>query len=135
MLYSRARSGRFLEPAQNAEMAPALISPVHQATDGIRRWAMAASASGHWQFIPGEAGPELRPVGSGVAVDISHIQRVGASLALSADGRVAAQLNGRQLALAWVDRVLPRLDRWPGSFELPLAGPDGSPPRGGGGLR
>ncbi len=122
VLYSRARSGRFLEPAQNAEMAPALISPVHQATDGIRRWAMAASASGYWQFIPGEAGPELRPVGSGVAVDISHIQRVGASLALSCDARVVAQLSRGQLFLAWVDRASPRLDRWPESFVLPLNG-------------
>jgi hypothetical protein len=122
VLYSRARSGRFLEPARSAEMAPALVPPVHQATDGIRRWAMAAGAGGHWQFIPGEAGPELRQVGAGAAVDISHIQTVGASLALSCDARVAAQLSRGQLFLAWVDRVSARLDRWPESFVLPLGG-------------
>jgi hypothetical protein len=47
---------------------------------------------------------------------------VTASLALGCDARVVAELNRGRLALAWVDRVLPRLDRWPESFELPLAG-------------
>lgn len=120
VLYSRARSGRFLEPTQSAEMTPALAPPVHQVPDGIRRWAMAASAGGYWHFIPGEAGPELRPVGSGAVVDISHIQTVGASLALSCDARVVAQLSRGQLFLAWVDRASPRLDRWPEAFVLPL---------------
>ena len=43
-----------------------------------------------------------------------------ASLALSGDARVVAQLSRGRLALAWVDRARPRLDRWPEPFELAL---------------
>jgi len=49
---------------------------------------------------------------------------VHASLALSGDARVVAQVNRDRLALAWVDRVRPRLDRWPRPFELALDGPE-----------
>ena len=54
VLYSRASSGRFLEPT------PAAAEPVasrRMSGDGGRRWAMMGGAQGHWQVIPGEAGP------------------------------------------------------------------------------
>lgn len=81
---------------------------------------MMGGDQGHWQVIPGEAGPELRPVEDATKADISHLRQVHASLALSSDGRVVAQVNRGRLALAWVDRVRPRLDRWPETFELGL---------------
>jgi hypothetical protein len=118
VLYSRASTGRFLEPMETAAeltAAPARRPPGH----GIRRWAMVSGAKGHWQLIPGDTGPELRPVDSGTEADLSHLWTVNASLVLSADARVVAQLSQGRLALAWVDRVAPRLDRWPESIELP----------------
>ena len=117
VLYSRASSGRFLEPM------PAAVAPADAARapmDGIRRWAMMGGDQGHWQVIPGEAGPELRPVEDATKADISHLRQVHASLALASDGRVVAQVNRGRLALAWVDRARPRLDRWPETFELGL---------------
>jgi hypothetical protein len=114
VLYSRASSGRFLEPM------PTAAEPPRAATDGGRRWAMMGGARGHRQVILGEAGPELRQVEDATKADISHLRRVHASLALSGDARVVAQVNRGRLALAWVDRVRPRLDRWPESFELAL---------------
>ena len=81
---------------------------------------MMGGAQGYWQVIPGETGPELRSVEDGTKADISHLRLVHASLALSSDARVVAQLNRGRLALAWVDRARPRLDRWPDSFELAL---------------
>ena len=119
VLYSRASSGRFLEPME-VTAEPARATPARRpGAEGIRRWAMVSGAKGRWQLIPGDAGPELRPVQSETEADLSHLRMVNASLALSDDGRVVAQLNRGRLALAWVDRVLPRLDRWPESFELP----------------
>ena len=114
VLYSRASSGRFLEPMSAA------AEPARAATDGVRRWAMMGGARGHWQVIPGDAGPELLQVEDATKADISYLRRVHASLALSGDARVVAQVNRGRLALAWVDRVRPRLDRWPESFELAL---------------
>lgn len=121
VLYSRASSGRFLEPMPVAAEPAAARRP---AADGVRRWAMMGGAQGHWQVIPGEAGPELRQVEDATKADISHLRLVHASLALSGDARVVAQLNRGRLALAWVDRVRPRLDRWPESFELGLDEPE-----------
>lgn len=120
VLYSRASSGRFLEPM------PAAAQPANRrpAGDGIRRWAMMAGAQGYWQVIPGEAGPELRRAEDATKADINHLRLVHASLALSGDARVVAQVNRGRLALAWVDRVRPRLDRWPRPFELALDGPE-----------
>jgi len=117
VLYSRASSGRFLEPMPVAD-GPAVSR--QRSGDGVRRWAMMGGAQGHWQVIPGETGPELRPVHDGTDADISHLRLVHASLALSGDARVVGQLNRGRLTLAWVDRVRPRLDRWPESFELAL---------------
>lgn len=119
VLYSRASSGRFLEPMP-AAVQPALAVAQRPPGDGVRRWAMMGGAQGYWQVIPGEAGPELRRVEDATKADISHLRLVHASLALSGDARVAAQVNRDRLALAWVDRVRPRLDRWPQSFELAL---------------
>jgi hypothetical protein len=85
-----------------------------------RRWALASGSHGDWQFVPGDSGPELRKVSPETAVDISHLRAISASVALSADARVVAELNGDRLALAWVDRVLPRLDSWPRTFKLTL---------------
>ena len=120
VLYSRASSGRFLEPGPAAgEPALAAAAPRPPGAE-VRRWAMMGGVQGHWQVIPGEAGPELRPVDDSTKADISHLRLVHASLALSGDARVVAQLNRDRLALAWVDRVRPRLDRWPESFELAL---------------
>ena len=123
VLYSRASSGRFLEPMPLA-LDPARTAARQPAADGVRRWAMMGGVQGYWQVIPGEAGPELRQVEDGAKADISHLRLVHASLALSVDARVAAQLNRGRLALAWVDRVRPRLDRWPESFELALDEPE-----------
>jgi CHAT domain len=122
VLYSRASSGRFLEPAQRAAELPALVpQPVLQsAPDGIRRWAMVAGVQGYWQLVPGEVGPEFWRVDPETAAEIIHLRMVTASLALSCDARVVAQFNRGKLALAWVDRATPRLARWPKSFELPL---------------
>lgn len=120
VLYSRASSGRFLEPMPAAAQPAARRPP----GDGIRRWAMMAGAQGYWQVIPGEAGPELRRVEDATKADISYLRLVHASLALSGDARVAAQVNRDRLTLAWVDRVRPRLDRWPRPFELALDGPE-----------
>jgi len=120
VLYSRASSGRFLEPGP-AAAEPALAAAAPRPPgDEVRRWAMMGGVQGHWQVIPGEAGPELRRVDDSTKADISHLRLVHASLALSGDARVVAQLNRSRLALAWVDRVRPRLDRWPESFELAL---------------
>jgi hypothetical protein len=120
VLYSRASSGRFLEPIRVvAESSPVTPSP-QPLPGGIRRWAMMSDVRGYWQLVPGDAGPELRRVDSGQDADIARLRRVNASLALSGDARVVAQLNRGRLALAWVDRVVPRLDRWPESFELSL---------------
>jgi CHAT domain len=125
VLYSRARGGRFLQPAasvpQAAEPAPAPAS-LQPVPGAIRRWAVMAGGQGHWQLVPGDAGPEMRQVDSERAVDISHLRTITASLALSSDARVVAQLNRTRLALAWVDRLVPRLDPWPESFELLLDG-------------
>jgi hypothetical protein len=123
VLYSRASSGRFLEPMPAAAQPALLIQ--RAPGDGARRWAMMGGAQGHWQVIPGEAGPELRRVEDATKADISHLRLVHASLALSGDARVVAQVNRDRLALAWVDRVRPRLDRWPQSFELSLFSLDG----------
>jgi CHAT domain len=117
VLYSRASSGRFLEPMPTAA-EPAVSG--RTSSDGGRRWAMMGGAQGHWQLIPGETGPELRRVQNGTDADISHLRLVHASLALSGDARVVGQLNRGRLTLAWVDRMRPRLDRWPESFELAL---------------
>ncbi len=120
VLYSRASSGRFLEPGP-AAAEPALAAAARRPPgDEVRRWAMMGGVQGHWQVVPGEAGPELRRVDDSTKADISHLRLVHASLALSGDARVVAQLNRSRLALAWVDRVRPRLDRWPESFELAL---------------
>jgi hypothetical protein len=119
VLYSRASSGRFLDPMPTAA-EPALAAARRPPGDGVRRWAMMGGAQGYWQVIPGETGPELRPVEDGTKADISHLRLVHASLALSGDARVVAQLNRGRLALAWVDRARPRLDRWPDSFALAL---------------
>ncbi len=120
VLYSRASSGRFLDPMPAAAASIMRAPAQRPAGDGIRRWAMMSGAQGYWQLIPGETGPELRRVEDGIKADISHLRLVHASLALSGDARVAAQVNRGRLALAWVDRVRPRLDRWPESFELAL---------------
>jgi len=122
VLYSRSSSGRFLEPVQRAAELPAPAPPPvpQPAPDGIRRWAMVAGVQGRWQLVPGEAGSELRPVVPETAADITRLRMVTASLALSSDARVVAQLYRGRLTLAWVDRALPRLDRWPKSFGLPL---------------
>jgi hypothetical protein len=119
VLYSRASSGRFLEPMPAAAQ-PVLAAAQRPPGDGVRRWAMMGGAQGYWQVIPGEAGPELRQVEDATKADISHLRLVHASLALSGDARVVAQVNRDRLALAWVDRARPRLDRWPQSFELAL---------------
>lgn len=122
VLYSRASTGRFLEPAPRAAVARAAASfPAAALLPGaVRRWALASGSHVHWQFVPGDVGPELRRVSSETAADISHLRTISASLALSADARVVAELNRDRLALAWVDRVLPRLDSWPGTFNLAL---------------
>jgi hypothetical protein len=119
VLYSRASSGRFLEPMRVAAES-ALVTPSPPLPEGIRRWAMMGDLHDHWQLVPGDAGPELRRVAPGTDADIARLRMVSASLALSGDARVVAQLNRGRLALAWVDRVRPRLDRWPESFELSL---------------
>jgi len=119
VLYSRASSGRFLEPMPTAA-EPALAAARRPSGDGVRRWAMMGGAQGYWQVIPGETGPELRPVEDSTKADISHLRLVHASLALSGDARVVAQLHRGRLALAWVDRARPRLDRWQDSFALTL---------------
>ena len=125
VLYSRASSGRFLEPVE-VSAVPTRGTPSQLPTaKGIRRWAMVSGAKGQWQLIPGDACPELRRIHSGAEADLSHLRTVNASLALSDDARVVAQLSQGRLALAWVDRVLPRLDRWPKSFELPLEAQQG----------
>jgi hypothetical protein len=121
VLYSRASSGRFLEPMSAAAEPAAARRP---AVDGVRRWAMMGGDQGYWQVIPGEAGPELRRVEDAAKADISHLRLVHVSLALSGDARVVAQLNRGRLALAWVDRARPRLDRWPQAFELALDEPE-----------
>jgi hypothetical protein len=126
VLYSRASAGRFLEPATRSlpVRAPALTSQPAAADapgpDTIRRCASASGSHGHWQFVPGDSGPELRRVSSEATADIVHLRMISASLALSADARVVAELNRGRLAVAWVDRVLPRLDPWPESFSLAL---------------
>jgi hypothetical protein len=122
VLYCRASTGRFLEPATpTAEQVQAPSQPLPQpAPDAIRRWAMASNSQGHWQLVPGNAGPEFRRVDSETAADVSHLRMISASLVLSSDARVAAELSQRRLALAWVDRVLPRLVPWPEPFELSL---------------
>jgi CHAT domain len=125
VLYSRASTGRFLEPATQAaepvRQPPTRPSPSPQpAPDGIRRWAMVGSFQGHWQIVPGDTGPELRKADSETTAEIGHLRAISASLVLSSDARVVAELNRRRLALAWVDRVLPGLDPWPRSFELAL---------------
>ena len=126
VLYSRASTGRFLEPAAPAAAAagqpaaPPAVPAAPLLPDAARRWALASGPHGHWQFVPGDAGAELRRVSSETAADISHLRGISASLALSADARVVAELNRDRLALAWVDRVLPRLDPWPGTFRLAL---------------
>lgn len=125
VLYSRAHRGRFLEPATPADAQVLARTPASPpvrgpAADGIRRWAVVAGAGGHWQLVPGEAGSELRRVDAEMAADISHLRRIAASLALSSDARVVAQLNRGQLTLAWVDRVGLRLDPWPAPVHLPL---------------
>jgi hypothetical protein len=124
VLYSRASTGRFLEPAPRSAAAPPAASPsaAPLLPDAVRRWAQASGPHGRWQFVPGDVGPELRRVSSETAEDISHLRTISASLVLSADARVVAELNRDQLALAWVDRVLPRLDFWPGTFKLALGG-------------
>ena len=119
VLYSRASSGRFLEPMEVSPV-PSRETPPRPTAEGIRHWAMVSGAKGKWQLVPGDVGPELRPVRPGAQADLSHLRTVHASLALSDDARVVAQLNQGRLALAWMDRVQPRLDRWPRSFELPL---------------
>ena len=124
VLYSRASAGRFLEPAgpPPAQQPPLPQPPLppQPPPDAIRRWAMVSSLHGHWQLVPGNGGPELRRVDSETAAEIGHLRMISASLVLSSDARVAAELSGRRLALAWVDRVLPGLDPWPTSFELAL---------------
>jgi hypothetical protein len=133
VLYSRASTGQFLEPApQFPEPAPPAaqagapaLAPHWAAAgppgpDPKRCWALASGSHGHWQFVPGDAGPELRRVSSETAADIGHLRMISASLVLSADARVVAELNQGRLALAWVDRLLPGLDPWPGSFDLGL---------------
>jgi hypothetical protein len=124
VLYSRAHRGRFLEPATPADaqvLARTPSTPVRgPAGDGIRRWAVVAGAGGHWQLVPGEAGPELRRADSETAADISHLRGIPASLALSSDAQVVAQLSRGQLTLAWMDRVGLRLDPWPAQVSLPL---------------
>jgi hypothetical protein len=99
---------------------PIISSVTRPPEDGVQRWAMMGGAQGHWQVISGEAGPELRRVEDATKADISHLRLVHASLAFSGDARVVAQVNRDRLALAWVDRARPRLDRWPQSFELVL---------------
>ena len=125
VLYSRASEGRFLEPAgppQAQTPPPSQPSlPPQPPPDAIRRWAMVSSFHGHWQLVPGDGGPELRKVDSATTAEVSHLRMISASLALSSDARVAAELSGRRLALAWVDRVLPGLDPWPRPFELALS--------------
>lgn len=122
VLYSRASTGRFLEPApHSAAASPAAPPPAPVLlSDEIRRWAVASGSHGHWQFVPGDAGPELRKLSSEITADISHLRWISASLALSADARVVAELNRGRLTLAWVDRVLPGLDPWPEAFKLAL---------------
>lgn len=128
VLYSRASTGRFLEAALPPAAAPAAAAAELSAPaapllpDAARRWALASGPRGHWQFVPGDVGPELRRVSPETAADISHLRAIRASLALSADARVVAELNRDRLALAWVDRVLPRLDPWPGTSRLALDG-------------
>src|SRR5262249_8609021 len=97
-------------PARSARRTP----------DGIRRMAMLGDAQSYWQLIPSEVGPDLRQVAVGADSDISHLRAVSASLALSCDGQVVAQLSRGRLALAWVDRARPQLDRWRESSELPF---------------
>jgi CHAT domain len=118
VLYSRASSGRFLEPVTASPAAARDTRPVDPAAEGIRRWAMVSGAKGQWQLIPGDAGPELRPVRAGPEAYVSHLQGLNASVAISDDARVVAQLSQGRLTLAWVDRVLPRLDRWPEPYDL-----------------
>jgi hypothetical protein len=125
-LCSRDSSGRLLQPAHRIAAAkpaapPAASCLAPSPVPGVtRRWALASGPRGDWQFVPGDSGPELRRVSPETAVDISHLRAIGASVALSADARVVAELNRGRLALAWVDRVLPRLDSWPGTFKLAL---------------
>lgn len=128
VLYSRASTGRFLEPVTPAPVPEPVPEPVPVAArlpltrDGIRRWAMVGGSGGYWQLLPGEPGPELRRVGSETDADISNLGLLSASVALSSDARVAAQVHDGRLEVAWVDRIRPRLDRWPGFFELPFSG-------------
>ena len=130
VLYSRATTGRFLEPAaaltEPAYLSPSVSPTVHtppppQPTpEAIRRWAMVSGPQSYWQLAPGNIGPEFRRVDSMTAADIGLLRKIGASLVISADARVVAELNGRRLAMAWVDRALPGVDPWPKPFELPL---------------
>ena len=127
VLYSRASTGRFLEPVTPApEPVPEPVPPAARPPlilDGIRRWAMVGGSRGYWQLLPGEPGPELRRVDSETDADISSLGLLSTSVALSSDARVAAQVHEGRLEVAWVDRIRPRLDRWPRSFELPFSGP------------
>jgi hypothetical protein len=123
VLYSRARTGRFLEPVAAVPEPVPPVARVPLTLDGIRRWAMIGGGRGYWQLLPGEPGPELRRVDSETDADISNLGLLTASVALSSDARVAAQVHEGRLEVAWVDRVRPRLDRWPQSFELPFSGP------------
>jgi CHAT domain len=128
VLYSRASTGRFLEPVRQAIAPLPAVRPAASPSaapflpDAVRRWALASGPNGRWQFVPGDVGPELRRVSSETAADITHLRTIGASLVLSADALVVAELNQDRLALAWVDRMLPRLDSWPRTFKLALSG-------------
>jgi hypothetical protein len=120
VVYSRLTSGRFvIRPAPPRRRTEA-ARPV---PDGVRRWAVLHNAQGYWRLVPAHGAPQLVPIDQLDEVDLAHLAGIEASVALSADGRVAAQFSDGQLNVAWVDRTKPGLDRWPSSFVLPeLAG-------------
>lgn len=111
-------------PSDEEGQPCAARSGARQGADGMRRWAMMADARGLWEVVPGDAGPEIRPIASEADADVSWLRSVPASLALSSDARVVGQLSHGLLSLAWVDRIAPRLDRWSKPFELQLDGDD-----------
>lgn len=115
VLYLNAKSSDFLGPLIIAEPQSHGPSGAVVPIAGVRTtrtWAQLTRRDRNWRIAAGPKGLLRLPLDGELDKLALHESGDGASVVVSADARVAAQLSGALLNVAWINRITGALERW-----------------------